>query len=242
MLRYHPFFVRFFILVIFTTTINVKTIKAMKKGLFLLLFILIITAVKAGNKGKKLFNGRNLDGWSIVVSKADLDPDSVFMVKDKVIYSSGKPNAYLRTNDVYNNYQLHLEWRWVEKPSNSGVLLHANGYEFWPNAIEAQLKAENAGDIVFIGYGVSGKIKGEAHINTENRFKIVPKFEKHSEKTAGEWNSYDIKCEEDNITVRVNGILQNKASNLSLTGGAILLQSEGGPIEFRNIYLKRLKK
>ncbi len=214
----------------------------MKKLILLFTILLMATGSQAGNKGKKLFNGKNLKGWSIVVSEPGVNPDSVFMVKDKVIYTTGKPKAYLRTNEVYNNYQLHVEWRWVEKPSNSGVLVHSNGYDFWPNAIEAQLQTEKAGDIVFIGYGTSGKIKDETYINTDKRFKIVGKFEKHSEKKPGEWNSYDITCDEDNIELMVNGVLQNKASRLSLTGGAILLQSEGAPIEFRNIYLKKLKK
>ncbi|MHC4233413.1 MAG: 3-keto-disaccharide hydrolase, partial [Planctomycetota bacterium] len=58
---------------------------------------------------------------------------------------------------------------------------------------------------------------------------------------AGEWNSYDILCKDNTIQLTVNGILQNTATESTLVAGAICLQSEGSPIEFRNIKLTPLK-
>ncbi|MBN2805413.1 MAG: DUF1080 domain-containing protein [Prolixibacteraceae bacterium] len=186
-----------------------------------------------------LFNGQNLDNWEMIAADETIDPQSLFKVEDGVIKVAGSSNGYLRTREVFNNYQLHLEWRWTEKPTNSGVLLHVNGYDFWPNAIEAQLQHEHAGDVVFIGNGISGTIADSTYTNKERRFTIVPKYTEGIEKPAGEWNSYDIICERDKISIYVNGTLQNEAKNLSLTGGAIGLQSEGSPIEFRNVYLEK---
>jgi hypothetical protein len=51
----------------------------------------------------------------------------------------------------------------------------------------------------------------------------------------------EITCRGDKITVKVNGQLVNEATRLSQSKGAIALQSEGTPIEYRNIKLKRLK-
>ena len=65
----------------------------------------------------------------------------------------------------------------------------------------------------------------------------IPKLEESSENAAGEWNVYDITCDGDKIELIVNGVVQNIASESSLRSGRISLQSEGGPIEFRNIYL-----
>ena len=45
----------------------------------------------------------------------------------------------------------------------------------------------------------------------------------------------------DTVEVEVNGQLVNRATNCSVTEGAIALQSEGTPIEYRNIRLKYLK-
>ena len=44
------------------------------------------------------------------------------------------------------------------------------------------------------------------------------------------------------IEVTVNGVLQNKASGTNPDNGHICLQSEGKDIQFRNVYLTRLKK
>jgi hypothetical protein len=50
----------------------------------------------------------------------------------------------------------------------------------------------------------------------------------------------EITCKGDTISVKVNGQLVNEATNCSETKGAISLQSEGAPIEYRNVVLKPL--
>jgi len=52
----------------------------------------------------------------------------------------------------------------------------------------------------------------------------------------------DIKCSGNTIEVKVNGLLQNKGTGLNVSEGSICLQSEGKEIEFRNVYLTKLKK
>ncbi|HQE76458.1 MAG TPA: DUF1080 domain-containing protein, partial [Candidatus Hydrogenedentes bacterium] len=62
-----------------------------------------------------------------------------------------------------------------------------------------------------------------------------------SEKKPGEWNTYEITCKGDTLELRVNGQLQNKATGMQVPAkGYIGLQSEGGPIMFRNIKLTLL--
>jgi hypothetical protein len=51
----------------------------------------------------------------------------------------------------------------------------------------------------------------------------------------------DIVCDGDSIQLTINGLLQNKGTGAKPSSGAICLQSEGSPIQFRNIYLKPLK-
>jgi len=209
------------------------------KNIITLLFLALSISVSA--QKIELFNGKNLDNWELIVADEKVNPESIFSVSNGVINVTGSTNGYLRTKEVYNNYQLHVEWRWTEKPTNSGVLLHVNGYSFWPNAIEAQLQDQHAGDIVLIGFGGSGIIGDSTYFNKEKRFTIVPKYHEGIEKKAGEWNSYDITCNKDEVTIYVNDTLQNEGKKLSLTGGAIGLQSEGSPIEFRNIYIKQME-
>jgi len=42
------------------------------------------------------------------------------------------------------------------------------------------------------------------------------------------------------VTVQVNGVLQNEIAGSSVNSGAIGLQAEGKPVEFRNITIEPL--
>jgi hypothetical protein len=181
-----------------------------------------------------LFNGENLDGLEIYIEDTTYNKDSVWQVRDGNLFTTGMPFGYIRTIEEYDNYELNVEWRWVEEPKNSGVLLHIQGEDkLWPICIEAQLMSGKAGDFVAMG-GTSFKER----IDTSSI--VVPKFEASSEKTPGEWNRYEITCKDNTITLIVNGILQNEATETTVSSGKIGLQSEGGPMEFRNFYLKEI--
>jgi hypothetical protein len=70
---------------------------------------------------------------------------------------------------------------------------------------------------------------------------LVPKFGKAAEKPAGKWNTMEVICRGNTIEVSVNGIPQNKATNVNLSEGSICLQSEGKDIQFRNVFLTKLR-
>jgi len=193
----------------------------------------------SGSPAKKvmLWNGEDLSGWETVLVGDTVDAGDVWSVRDGVLYCTGKPNGYLRTTDKYENYQLHVEWRWPGEPANSGVLLHAREPDkVWPACIECQLKAGNAGDFVLMG-GTGLTVDGVKRQNPARQFVVIAKKGPASEVPAGQWNSYDIRCQGDSIRCVVNGVLQNEGTEASVSSGWICLQSEGGPIEFRNIYL-----
>lgn len=209
-------------------------------------FYLLLTAgLISCNPGKKvvLFNGENLDNWNIFVSSPDVEPAELFYVEEGVINTPGKPHGYIHTRETYSNFKLHVEWRWTGEPTNSGVLINVQGEDLiWPNCIECQLMHEHAGDIVLIGKGAGVTIQDSTYLITseENRYKVVPKLEEPSENQPGEWNSYDITSRDGEIEVIVNGVLQHTGSDMTLREGRIALQSEGSPMQFRNIYLEQL--
>ncbi|MEN8156356.1 MAG: DUF1080 domain-containing protein [Bacteroidota bacterium] len=190
-----------------------------------------------------LFDGETLDNWKIIVENPDVEPGNLFWVADGSIQTSGQPNGYIRTINSYSNYKLHVEWRWTETPTNSGVLLHVQGKDvIWPLCIECQLKHEHAGDIVLIGVGAGVTSQETTYLvdSEETWYKIIPKFDEVSEHEPGQWNSYDITSMNGEIRVVVNGVLQHTGSMMTLTEGAIALQAEGSPMQFRNIYLETL--
>ena len=205
--------------------------------ILLSLFLFILSS--CGSNKTSLWNGKDFSGWTFSIADSNITDDEIWSVKDGVIYCSGISNGYMQTESDYSNYILHVEWRWVEKEGNSGVLVHTQeSGKIWPNCIECQLQAGNAGDFVIIGKG-SLTVDGKSY-NNEEGFKVIPKIQESSEKPVGEWNSYKIICNEDKITCYVNDVLQNEGIDASLTKGKICLQSEGVPIEFRNIYLELL--
>ncbi len=206
--------------------------------MFLAASMLLVSSCKKENK-VQLFNGKDLSNWKIVLPDG-VPGDSVFRVENNMLYVAGIPTGYIRTRDEYANYKLHVEWRWAAEPKNSGVLLHTTGEDIiFPNSIEAQLMAGNAGDIVLIGKGAGVTVGDSTYLihSEQNRYKAIPKFNESSENEPGQWNTYEIIAKDDQLELYVNGILQNKATGVTKTRGAITLQSEGGPIQFRNIYI-----
>jgi len=190
--------------------------------------------------GKKvvLWNGKDFTGWTRVVADPAVNVDTVWQVRDGVLWCSGKPNGYIRTQTPYADYRLHVEWRWPETPTNSGVFVHAGGPDrVWPVCIECQLKAGSAGNFVLMN-GAGLTVDGADRRNPAQQFVSIKKKNPPTERYPGQWNSYDIECRGGSIRCLVNGVLQNEGTKASPASGWICLQSEGGPIEFRNIYLE----
>jgi hypothetical protein len=223
-----------------------RTIKAL--ALALVIIIAIQTAISAQpeenkSKGKKnqkeeviqLFNGKDLKNWSFFLKDATKDPAKVFTVQNGVIHITGDPFGYMRTNEMYSDYKLHAEYHWPAEASNSGIFIHGQSPDtIWLRCIECQLKAGSAGDFVCM----NGSDMNE---RADKTVRMVKKLADSSEKPAGEWNTVEVVCKSNTIEVYVNGVLQNKGTNLNISKGYICLQSEGKDVEFRNVFLTKLK-
>jgi hypothetical protein len=141
----------------------------------------------------------------------------------------------MRTKDAYSNYKLHVEWRWPSEATNSGVFIHAQLPDsVWLRCVECQLQAGNAGDFVCMN-------GADMDQHADKKKSFVSKMSKSSEKPVGEWNKMEVICKANTIEVIVNGVLQNKGTNVNLSQGSVCLQSEGKDIEFRNVFLTKLK-
>lgn len=191
----------------------------------------------------KLFNGTDLSGWTYFLGDSEKQLEDVWSVQDGVLHCTGNPAGYLITQREFDNYVLTLEWRWPGQGGNNGVLVHCTDPQVlgvWPRSLEVQLQANEAGDFWVIGTEIEidnpeGRIQGRRHRNLTD----------DSEHDLGEWNTMRITCRGDTVRVEVNGDLVNECRNLSYdnashTRGAIALQSEGAPIEYRNIVLHPL--
>ena len=220
----------------------------MSKQIVTLLAVFVLLNCSASARAEEgkfisLFNTKDLTGWKAVLADEKAKAEDVWTVTRGVLYCKGEPRGYLRTErDDFENYVLKLQWRFPPgtKGGNSGVLVHTStpgAIGIWPKSLEAQLNHLNAGDIWVIGEtcqieNAAERVKGRRHLNLTD----------DSEKPIGEWNQYEITCSRDDIKIKVNGTLVNHVTKCSATKGAICLQSEGAPIEFREITLEPLRK
>ncbi len=205
------------------------------RGILLFSFLALLLAGCARQQQAQAFNGRNFDGWKIHLAESDAPvAEQTFTVQDGFIQASGRPNGYIRTANAFENYRLVVEWRWLGEPGNSGILLHMlPDDKIWPRCIESQLRAGNAGDVILM----DGATVREQPDPATRR---LPKVQESSESPVGEWNRAEIICAGDTIIIFVNGVEQNRVSGASVRSGHIGLQSEGAPIQFRNIAITPL--
>lgn len=200
----------------------------------------------------KLFNGKNLDGWTVFVDpnnkgySPDSKPENVFKVEDGVIHVSGERFACLTTKDEYANYRLKLEFKWGDKrwpprenaKRDSGVLFHCVGPDkIWTKSIECQIQEGDCGDFWMVS-GTSLKV-GDKVVSDPNNRAIKTK---DGEKPFGEWNTVEVVCDGDKVTNIINGVVVNGGTGASVQKGRIVLQSEGAELFFRNVELRPIKK
>lgn len=230
-----------------TTTQPERFRRAFTRGLCLLLLGGLLTPPASGaESARKLFNGRNLDGWHAYLSDHRSGIEDVWSVRDGILICKGEPMGYLFTKEAFTNFRLNLEWRWApgEKPGNSGLLMRINGKPMpLPRGLEMQLKSGSAGDF----YGFHGmKLSGAAARLTSSKggelagdLIGVGKMQAN-EKTPGEWNVAEVTLNEGKLEARVNGLLVNEATDCETVAGPVALQSEGGEIHFRKVEITPL--
>lgn len=226
----------------------------MTRSLLLLVLALLAAPATADDAFTPLFNSKDTTGWTFTLRPpkdmpdAKPNPADTWSVKDGVLVCTGKPNGYIATEKEYSDYVLRLKWRYpkdTEKP-NSGVLLHVGGEDrVWPNSVETQMKGGFAGDL-WLNANQDGKLPTISHERKDgadktNRHYLRVESKEPFEKPLGEWNDCQITCNGADITVLINGAIANEAKACSLTKGRIAFQSEGSPVEFRDIAIKRLK-
>lgn len=187
----------------------------------------------------KLFDGtaESLANWSAHLRADDAELADVWSVQDGVLVCKGQPIGYLYTKDTFEDFVLRVVWRFdPEKGAgNSGVLLRMSGeHTVWPRSIEAQLHSGNAGDFWNIG-------DYPMHVVRERTNGRNTKKTHGNEKPLGEWNEYQIICDDGWVSLRVNGQVLNEAWGCEDIAGPICLQSEGAEIHFREVTLTPLK-
>jgi hypothetical protein len=192
-----------------------------------------------------LFNGRDLAGWVPM----GIGPDT-FSVKDGVLVTTGAPIGTIRTEKMYENFVLELEWRHMTKGGNSGLFIWGDGLpatgSAYPRGIEVQ--------ILDTGFNADGKNEwysvhgdvfpvNDAKMTPEGRIspsKVRSFPMEERSKPSPEWNHYRVVANNGAIELYVNGKKTTVASGASPRKGYIMLESEGAECQFRNVRIAEL--
>jgi hypothetical protein len=131
--------------------------RPIQKTMTVLLLASVCCAARADQqKTVRLFNGKDLTGWTYHLADPNAKMADVWSVADGVLRCTGKPAGYLITEKKdFRDYRLTLQWRWsADRGGNNGVLVHCStpgALGVWCKSIEVQLAHGNAGDFCIIG-------------------------------------------------------------------------------------------
>ena len=187
-----------------------------------------------------LFDGSSLEGWVNV----NCAPDT-FGVRDGVITVTGVPICEIRTERMYENFVLELEYQHQQPLGNAGVFiwadaLPARGQPFL-RAIEVQvLDGRNSETYTSHGdvFAIHGAVLTPDRPHPKGAMRSLPS--ERRAKGPGEWNHYRITADSGTIKLAVNGAEVSGGYDISPRKGYIALESEGAPVLFRNIRIREL--
>jgi hypothetical protein len=196
--------------------------------------------VSAQDGFRPLFNGRDLSGWVLVNT-----PEATWSVKDEMLLCTGRPTGEIRTDRMYQNFILEVEWRHLVPGGNAGIFVWADditarGVPFH-RSVEVQVLENSYGQSR--GHTTHGDIfpihgATMTPLNGRGGSRAFPTEERS--KPSPEWNHYRIECHDGAVSLSVNGKLVTRGTDASPRKGYICIESEGGVVHYRNMKIQEL--
>lgn len=177
---------------------------------------------------QKLFNGKDLTGWTIYGTEK-------WYVEDGLLVAESGPDGeygYLGTEGKFKDFVLTLEFK-QEKDGNSGLFFHSSIEGTKIAGWQAEIAPPNhdTGGI-YESYGRGWLIK--------------PDPEKDKALKYGEWNKMKLEVKGDQVTTWLNGqeMITLEDEKIGSVDGQIALQIHSGgglKLYFKNIVIKPIK-
>ena len=198
------------------------------KYLVMMAALFLFTVEGVSQKQKKIFNGKDLTGWTIHGT------EKWYVDNGELVCESGpdKGYGYLTTDKHYKNFVLDLDFK-LEANGNSGVFIRStvDGTKVSGWQVEVAPPMHNTGGI-YESYGRGWLIK--------------PSEEAQKALDATGWNHMRIEANGDKVTSWLNGkqMVHLEDAKIGDGEGSIALQiHDGGGIKVRwkNIKIRELK-
>lgn len=199
---------------------------------------------------KRLFNGKNLDGW-----KHGNSPE--WTVANGILKHSGRKGepADLWTEKEFGDCTLVFDWRWSATGTMMGrpIVLpdgsEKTGKDGKPELVEIEeldsgiyLRGQSTSQVNLWNWPVgSGEVYGyrtNTAMPPEVRAGVTPKTK--ADRPVGEWNRTMITIKGDRLSVSMNGrvVVENAQLPGVAAKGPIGLQHHGSAIDFANFWIK----
>ncbi|MEM9415305.1 MAG: DUF1080 domain-containing protein [Planctomycetota bacterium] len=181
---------------------------------------------------------------------------------DGSLHCTGQPLGVLRTAQLYTNFEICIEWCHRQKGGNSGLFvwsdqdvieqMTAAGEPGLPSGIEVQMLDVGYAEVYrgdnpdrdtswFTSHGDVFPVRQQLDVfsptspNGRRSFPTEDRVKPHDH-----WNHYYVRGINGEVRLWVNGKEVSGGNNASTTTGYLCLESEGAPIDFRNIRLREL--
>ena len=186
--------------------------------------------------------------------------EDTWSFKDGGIQCTGKPVGVMRTKDPLTNFELVVEWKHLKSGGNSGVFLWGTKESLdalkpggLPMGIEVQILDHGFKDN-YIKNNPNRKpdwftTNGDVFPTQQAKMKPFPPTspngsrsfpKKELSKGVGEWNHYYVRAINGEVRLWVNGEEVSGGKDCQPANGYLCLESEGSPIEFRNLRVRAL--
>lgn len=178
---------------------------------------------------------------------------------DGSLHCTGRPVGVCRLKKPVTDFELVLEWRHNRRSGNSGVFVWTPAEALarlkpnqLPSGIEVQILDHGYAE----DYQKQTKKKpewfttnGDVFRVGKTKFKPFPPVspdgsrsfpKKNTTKGFGQWNHYYIRAVDGEVRLWVNGEQVSGGRDAEPRTGYLCLESEGSPIDFKNIRIREL--
>jgi len=202
-------------------------------------------------------------GWRPLVQEdftnVNCDPET-WTWKNDLLSCTGQPIGVMRTQRTVTNFELVVEWRHLRSGGNSGVFVWVSEEalkEIKPNelpkyGIEVQILDHGFAQQYEQRTGKKGDFfttNGDIFAVGKSKLKPFPPTSpngsrsfprKQLSKGVGEWNHYYVRAINGEVRLWVNGEEVSGGTGAEPRTGYLCLESEGSPIDFRNLRIREL--
>lgn len=174
-------------------------------------------------------------------------------------HCTGQPIGVIRTRDKVKNFELVTEWRHLKSGGNSGVFVWVTEESVTdlapgklPHGIEVQILDHGFAEQYEQRTGKKGdwfSTNGDVFAVGVSQMQPFPPLSpngsrsfpsKNLSKGSPEWNHYYVRAINGEVRLWVNGEEVSGGTGCDPAEGYLALESEGSPVEFRNLRIREL--